>query len=811
MELFKLFGKIAVENDEANEALDKTSEKGEATESKLKSAFSKIGSAAVTVGKTMATGLAAGAAAMGTLTVKALNLSGELEQNMGGSEAVFKEYATKMQDTAKNAFENMGLSTSSFLATANKMGALFQGSGFSIQESAEMSSQAMQRAADVASIMGIDVESAMEAVAGAAKGNFEMMDNLGVAMNDTTLGTYALSKGIEKSTSDMTTQEKVGLAMQMFLEKTTYATGNYAKENETLSGSLGTAKSALTNFLDGSGNAEQLVTSFSNAANVIVENVNTILPRLVEGMSQALTNMLPLIPPLLQQLLPGILTGATMLIQAVVSALPAILSLIMNILPDILSAMIEIFNQLVAALPQLVQILITALTGDLLPNLINGLVSMILTLIGIIPQIIQPIIDNLPTILTILVNALLSNLPALVDGLTQLITALAAVLPQLINTIIDVLPGLIITIGSALIECLPTILESVGQMIAGIGTSLWESISAFPAEILAWLGDLLQPLFDKVSEVWENIKNAVKLGFEFIGSLFSAAWQIITLPFRFVWENCKEYVFEAFEWIKEKIQAAFDKVKEIFTTVWTAIKNVFEPIINGIKETVSNVFNKIKETVENVINKVKEKVTTVFTKIKTAISEPLEKAKAKVTEIFDGIKTKIDDVIGKAKDIVDKGIQAIKGFFDKLKLKFPDIKLPHFSIEGKFSLSPVSVPKLSIKWYKDAMDNAMLLNSPTIFGMNPNGGLLGGGEAGQEVVAGSSTLMNMIKSVVQSENSGIAYYLEKLISMLAAYFPELLENLEKEIVLDGETLVGKLAPKMDSKLGDINKLRARGI
>jgi hypothetical protein len=45
------------------------------------------------------------------------------------------------------------------------------------------------------------------------------------------------------------------------------------------------------------------------------------------------------------------------------------------------------------------------------------------------------------------------------------------------------------------------------------------------------------------------------------------------------------------------------------------------------------------------------------------------------------------------------------------------------------------------------MQNAMLLSKPTIFGMNPNGDLMGGGEAGQEVVAASSTLMNMMYSL----------------------------------------------------------------
>lgn len=111
---------------------------------------------------------------------------------------------------------------------------------------------------------------------------------------------------------------------------------------------------------------------------------------------------------------------------------------------------------------------------------------------------------------------------------------------------------------------------------------------------------------------------------------------------------------------------------------------------------------------------------------------------------------------------------------------------------------------------KITADNAMLLNQPTIFGVNPNGNLMGGGEAGQEVVAGSSTLMAMIRNAVQNENAGIIYYLDKLISMLTQYFPEILGNLEREMVLDDGTLVAKITPKVDKKLGDINRMKERG-
>ena len=105
----------------------------------------------------------------------------------------------KFKKQGEEAFSKMGVSANDYMATINKkMGALMQGSGIE-QERAMDLSAAMQRAADVASIMGIDINSAMDSIAGAAKGNFTMMDNLGVAMNATTIESYALSKGIKKS------------------------------------------------------------------------------------------------------------------------------------------------------------------------------------------------------------------------------------------------------------------------------------------------------------------------------------------------------------------------------------------------------------------------------------------------------------------------------------------------------------------------------------------------------------------------------------------------------------------------------------
>ena len=354
LSIFEIMGRIAIDNAGADKALDETTANAREAGAKISSAFESIGNKAVAIGKTIAAGLAVGTAAIGALTVSAMKQAGELEQNMGGSEAVFKEHAEGMQETAKTAYKNMGLSASNFLATANKMGALFQGVGFDIEESATISAEAMQRAADVASIMGVDLEWAMESIAGAAKGNFAMMDNLGVAINDTTLNMYALEKGIDKTTDKMTTQEKVALAMQLFMERTAYATGNYAKENDTLSGSLSTAKAALDNFLSGAGDATALAEAVIDSAEVILTKLDSLLPSLVTGIGTLVKKLAPKLPGLLTRLVPAAVEAMSGIVKAILPELPKMIAEIAPVLiqgaKDLGTAMIEAIKETIPVL-----------------------------------------------------------------------------------------------------------------------------------------------------------------------------------------------------------------------------------------------------------------------------------------------------------------------------------------------------------------------------------------------------------------------------------------------------------------------------
>ena len=234
-------------------------------------------------------GMIAAAAAVAAGTIKMLGSMAELEQQLGGSEAVFGEFAKTIQKDATNAYRVAGLSQSEFLQGANKMGSLFQGAGLDVKTSMDLSSKAMTRASDVASIMGIDTKFALESVAGAAKGNFTMMDNLGVKMDVASLSAYALQKNLGKTYDEMSQAEKVQLAMQMFLETTAKYAGNYAKENDTLAGSLNTTKKAFDDWLAGAVSITTVLDNAIRTLGIAGDTISTRFPALqpiIDGIRQ---------------------------------------------------------------------------------------------------------------------------------------------------------------------------------------------------------------------------------------------------------------------------------------------------------------------------------------------------------------------------------------------------------------------------------------------------------------------------------------------------------------------------------------------
>lgn len=408
-------------------------------------------------------------------------------------------------------------------------------------------------------------------------------------------------------------------------------------------------------------------------------------------------------------------------------------------------------------------------------------------------------------------------LGALLAAFTALTPVIAAVAVSVGALNISLLPIIaIIAAVAAAIAGIIAIVQNWGVITEWFG-NLWNTICTGIGSMVEKLKGWFQGLWTHLQTVWDGICNVVQTAVMLLGSIIEGAVDIITLPFRFIWENCKDIVSSVWNGIKSTVSSVLSSIsnvissimntiKTVISNVWTAIstkvstvanaiKSVVTSVFNAIKSVASSVWNGIKSVISTVVDGIKSKVSSVFNSVKSTVSSVFNGIKSTATSVWNGIKNAIITPIEAAKNKVKGVVDAIKGFFSGMKLSLPHIKLPHFRVSGKLSISPPSVPHLSIDWYKEGG----IMAKPTIFGMNGSS-LMAGGEAGKEAILPLKGFYDQLENILSSRmNTGA---MERYLAIIA-------ENSGKGIYLDDGTLVGHLLPAIDGGLGKTQKLQRR--
>ena len=514
--------------EETGDAMDKAGEQTSGFGDKLKSGLAVAAKAA---GAAL---VAVGAAAL-KLTKEVIQQTGELEQNLGGAKSVFGDYADFIVKKGEDAYKNLGLSQSDYLATANKMGALLQGTGFTAEQSAQMTEKAMQRAADMASVMGIDMSSAMESVAGAAKGNFTMMDNLGVAINDTSIKAYALEKGLG---AVETTQDKVNVAMQMFLDKTQQYDGNFAKEaTETISGSLGLLEASWNSLIAGLGSGEadiqNLAANLSEALGAVIQNIVPVvesiaasLPTVAQALIPAISGLLPTLIPVAEQVLVG-------LFDSIVGMLP-------SLTPVISSALVSFGEAIIRNAPAILQFALD-LIEQLGKSLIDALPTLIPSLVSMLLQITEMLLDNIDL---------------LVDGAIMLMEGLTEGLIDAIPVLLEKAPVIIDKLAQSLASNLPKLIECGIRLTIALVQGIIQNLP----QLVSAAGQIVVSLFDGIRQFFGNMQS---LGTELIGKLR---------------DGIKNMAVQAFTWGADLIQGLINGIKSKIGAITEAVSGVADKI-----------------------------------------------------------------------------------------------------------------------------------------------------------------------------------------------------------------------------------------
>ena len=719
LELFKLFGSIGLKGvEETKKGIKDTTNTAKEESGKIEKAVNKTGEIASKVGKAAIIGATAAATAIGTITKFVVQHYAEYEQLVGGVETLFGAQGLSLKKYAQSI-------------------------GQTVEQARGKYDQLIQAQTEVMN----NAKVAYKTAGMSANDYMNTITSFAVALKQSTANETEAAKVANMAVIDMADNvNKMGTNM----EDIQNAYQGFSKQNYTMLDNLklgysGT-KSEMERLLQ---DAEKLtgvhydinnLSDVYNAIHEIQKNLGITGTTAKEAM-KTIDGAMKMTKASWDNLLTG-LADPKQAVGPLISEFAKSLGILAkNVTPKIKEVFDALPNALIQITPQLMNMII-----DLAPSLILAAINLVAGLIGALPGIISPIFSQLSSLIGSgmidkIGQSISSNMPTLISkGLDMLLQFSQAILTNL-PVFVGMGMKLIFYLVQGLMSSLPTLISKVPTIIANLADAFSNSAQTIFAWGVKIITEIIKGLVMSIPSLIANIPKIIYAIF--------AVWNAIN------WWNLG----------KGLINGIKNGITSMGVSLTSTAKNLFE----SLKNNVSNIFNNIKKVIESPIFGAKTKVLAIIGELQNGVRVGFNFIKSHASSVWNGIKSAIMSPMSTAANFVKAIISKIKGFFN-FKISWPHIPLPHFNIQPSGwnvgDLLKGKIPSLGIKWYAQAMDNPMILDAPTIFGMS-NGQMLGAGEAGAEVVAGRDTLMKMINQASNNRADEILDALHRIIALLS--------------------------------------------
>lgn len=487
-----------------------------------------LGSAVAGVAKLGAAATAATAGAAVAVGKMSIDSFAQFEQLAGGAELMFGSAYDFIEKRSQEAYKNVQMSQNDYIQQVNGFAVgLKTALGGDEQAAAELADGIVTAEADIVAATGNSAENVQNAFNGVMKGNYSMLDNLGLGINATKEGMQEVIDVVNQHNAAMGeasnyTIDNVADVQRALIDYVDmqgmagYAAGEAA---ETLEGASAMVKASWSNLLtelgkdDGDVGARmgELVDSATTylmgsvdektgevsgglipRIQTIISNLSAQMPTLLEQLRTTLATVLPQLLNVVVQLLPMVLQVVGQLLMAVGAALPA---LFQTILPVVASQVVMLINTLTQNMPMMF-----SAAGQLF-----GMITQAIMIYG--PQILASLGNFLVTLIFTVINNVPNMLSAAGQLFMAIVTAIGEALPQVLDTAGQMLSDLwnriasfdLTSAGANLVQGL---INGIGGAIGGVADALIGGLQSAVDSALSFLG-IASPskLFDWVGQM----------------------------------------------------------------------------------------------------------------------------------------------------------------------------------------------------------------------------------------------------------------------------------------------------------------------
>ncbi|MFK4759660.1 hypothetical protein ACI3KS_01860 [Microbacterium sp. ZW T5_45] len=256
----------------------------------------------------------------------AIGAASDLEQSVGGVDAVFGDQADAIHEWASEAAQSVGLSKNAYNEFATVIGSQFKNMGIPMDQVAGKTDDLIGLASDLAATYGGTTSEAVEALSSLLRGERDPIERYGVTISDATLEARLLAKGLGDLEGPAKDEAKRQETLAALYEQTADAQGGAIREQDSYASMVQQNSAKWENISATIG--DSFLPIAEKVAGIIGDDLMPAIAQLAEDkgpeLAEAFADVLPKLAELAEDVLP-LLPG---LLESFADALPAIIELI---------------------------------------------------------------------------------------------------------------------------------------------------------------------------------------------------------------------------------------------------------------------------------------------------------------------------------------------------------------------------------------------------------------------------------------------------------------------------------------------------